>query len=130
MKKQFHLGDILSVTTGKLVSPTGMTGLVALLDFMTRDSNFTHQLPRVADECRPWLLRQHPQLAKINDCGGSYCTPHNHRRWLAYRVQIFGEFHDVEPIPQDDHERKCPYDELVEMRGSDEGIIIISKDKE
>lgn len=30
----------------------------------------------------------------------------------------------------DDHERKHPYDELVQMRGSDEGIVIVNIDEE
>ena len=37
----------------------------------------------------------------------------------------FRSTYDVPHIPQDDHERKNPYDELVAERGTDEGIVII-----
>jgi len=61
--KLFHIGDVLSITTGRLVSPSHMDGVCSILAFMTGDDNlFTHALPRVADECKPWLRVQYPQL--------------------------------------------------------------------
>lgn len=49
MTKVFHLGQLLSITTSKLVSPVGSSpiqGVYEILDFLTKDSLFTHQLPR------------------------------------------------------------------------------------
>lgn len=63
MSKQFHIGDVLSITTDYLVSPEGMGGIYKILGYMTNSEPFTHQLPRVAQECKTWLLRQHPGLA-------------------------------------------------------------------
>jgi hypothetical protein len=64
--KRYHLGDILSITTGRLVSPRHMDGVYDILNFMTGDDLYTHQLPRAADECRPYLAKQFPQLSKID----------------------------------------------------------------
>ena len=61
--KQFHLGDVLSITTGRLVSPRHIDGVYDILNFMTGDNLFTHQLPRASDECKPYLVEQFPQLA-------------------------------------------------------------------
>lgn len=44
--RNFHLGDILSVTTGCLLSPRRMEGVYDILNFMTADNLFTHQLGR------------------------------------------------------------------------------------
>lgn len=60
MTKNFHIGDILSITTDFLVSPRGMDGIYDILNFITNDNLFTHQLPRVAKECRPFLLGKYP----------------------------------------------------------------------
>lgn len=120
--KRFHLGDILSLTTRRLVSMRHMEGVYDILNYMTRDNLFTHQLPRAYKECKPWLLRQHPWLKQID---ASNVTPENHKDWLAKQCGAFGEHHNVERIPQDDHDRIDPYDELVIMRGTDEGIIIV-----
>lgn len=58
--KSFHVGDVLSVTTGWLVSPQGMKGVYGILNHMTGDDLFTHQLPRAAQACAPYLLEDHP----------------------------------------------------------------------
>ncbi len=62
--KLFHIGDVLSVTTERLVSLRHMEGLYDILNFMTGDDLFTHQLPRACNECRPWLLAQYPELTE------------------------------------------------------------------
>jgi hypothetical protein len=60
--KLFHLSDVLSVTTGRLVSTRHIDGVYDLLNFLTGDRLFTHQLPRASRECEPWLRSQFPQL--------------------------------------------------------------------
>lgn len=52
MKKSFHLGDVLSITHDRLVSPRHMEGVYDICNWLTQDNLFTHQLPRVHDECR------------------------------------------------------------------------------
>ncbi len=60
--QEFHISDVLTVTTGRLVSSRHMDGVYAVLNFLTGDNLFTHQLPRVMDQCRPWLRTQFPAL--------------------------------------------------------------------
>lgn len=60
--KQFHISDVLSVTTGRLVSSRHMEGVYDILNFLTGDNLFTHQLPRASRECEPWLRTQFPKL--------------------------------------------------------------------
>jgi hypothetical protein len=151
--KRFPLRDILSVTTGRLLTKAngphdnGIDAIYKLLGWMTNDSPFTHQLPRFAEECKPWLLRWFPELTQVNGelgnavngldwwISGSLMTGHTAELavsgWLS-RVQAdcgLQEFYDVPRIPQDDHERKHPYDELVAMRGTDEGVIVVDLEK-
>lgn len=54
MAKDFPLGDVLSITTGRLVSKERMDGVNEILDYMTDDELGAHQKLRAADECRPW----------------------------------------------------------------------------
>lgn len=56
--RRFHIGDVLSITTGKITSPRGMDGIYDILDYMTNDSPFTTQLGRFAEECTPYLEQQ------------------------------------------------------------------------
>ena len=112
MWKPFHIGDVLTITTGKLVSPRLMDGAYEILNYMTGDNLFTHQLPRAAKECAPWLLRQHPTLAEVD---ASTLSAGTWKEWLADQVVRSGEYLEVEPIPPDDHVTKDPITELREM---------------
>jgi hypothetical protein len=58
--KRYHVGGLLSVTDGRLVSPTHINGVYDVVDFVTGQAHMTHQLGRACDQVKPWLLRQHP----------------------------------------------------------------------
>lgn len=107
--RDFHLGDILSVTTGILVAPRHMDGLYELLNYMTGDNLFTHQLMRASDECKTHLLAQHPQLAEVQpgEMAAEAVTP-----WLTEQVARFGEYLAVTPLAPQDHTRIDPIAEF------------------
>lgn len=119
--RNFHIGDILSITTGCLVSPRHMEGVYDILNFMTGESLFTHQLPRVASEAEPVLLAQHPQLA---DADASGVTPENHQAWLEAAVAKYGKELPVKPMTADDHERIDPLSELAEKVHPDKIVVL------
>jgi hypothetical protein len=60
--KMFHISDVLSVTTGRLVSSRHMEGIYDILNFLTGDNLYTHQLPRAFRECAPWMRTQFPDI--------------------------------------------------------------------
>lgn len=109
--KRFHLGDVLSVTTGVLMSPTLIRGVYKILNHMTGDNLFTHQLPRATRECQPHLKAQFPALAN-EKCDG--VNEHNHKQRLAELVAKYGEWFDVTPVPEHAHEFIDPMSELAE----------------
>jgi hypothetical protein len=111
-ERTFHLGDILTITTGLLVAPGHMSAVHELLDFMTGDTLFTHQLPRAADECKPALMAQHPDLAAVQ-VPDEFDGKEHVDRWLAEQVRRFGEYRAVTPLAPEEHTRINP---LAEMR--------------
>lgn len=122
MGKNFHIGVILSITGESLMSPTQppIQGVYEILNFMTGDSIYTHQIPRVCRECRPALLAQYPALANwVDDV-----TPENVVRRLADAVKQFGAELSVEPLAKDDHERIDPVSELAETIHPDKITVL------
>lgn len=65
MQKQIPLGDVLSITTGSLVSRDHIDGVYHICDYMTGRSNMTHELPYVCKPVKQEILKQHPQLESI-----------------------------------------------------------------
>lgn len=142
--RRFPLRVLLTVTTGRLLTEqkaeddNGIQDLYEILGHMTNDSPFTHQLPRFGEECRPWLLRWFPELGiaeaslrQLDECiaKAPTCPDEGVNMWLTELQMLQPELkaeYDVPQIPADDHERKHPYDELVAMRGTDEGIVLVN----
>ena len=98
--REFHISDILSITTGRLVSTRHVEGVYEILNYMTGDNLFTHQLPRASRVCAPHLLRQHPQL---KDVYGGGVTKDNWKEWLKEMTARFGETLSVEPLRHFEH---------------------------
>jgi hypothetical protein len=135
MAKNFHLGDILSITTGRPLSPKGVSGIYEILNYLTGDNLFRHTFSRAHDECAPWLLQMHPYLSKdalaadlaeldrrIDEAKRQWGSPgvdnpnaalqHVVDDWVLVLIQRFGRRLRVEPIPRDDHESVEPIEEL------------------
>jgi len=140
--KQFHISDVLSITTGRLVSTRHMDGVYEIRNFMTGDNLFTHQLPRASDECKPYLLEQFPQLdtpemqfalgeliEMLNTQSGKKELDKLILGWLSkltsgkYGVKC-EEMLEVKPIPKEAHAIKNPIEEAVEMMGGDRNKVI------
>lgn len=102
---EFHLGDILCVTTGRLVSLDGMDGVYDILNFMTNDSLSTVQLGRAATEATPYLYEQLPWLSEITpDLLDEVKDKESLHRVLALLTNKYGEFHELIPMHPEDHE--------------------------
>jgi hypothetical protein len=123
----FHVGDILSITTGRLVSPDHIGGVYRILNHLTADNLMTHQLPRAMDECEPYLRECFPDLAAIPE-------PDLHgeddvRAWLRWIVSEYGETREVEAMPDGVHEYRNPIAEAEEVVGKDRVIVVRPEDR-
>lgn len=112
MSKTFHIGDILSCTTGRLLSPTGMSGIYEILNYMTGDDLMTHQLVRAAKVVEPVLKAAFPDLAGVTvpEFDGDVDKI---SAWFDEQVRIYGETREVEPLAVWQH--RNPLVELAEM---------------
>lgn len=115
--KEFHISDILTVTTGILVSTRHMDGVYDILNYMTGDNLFTHQIPRANTICKPYLLEQHPQLIEFT---GEDVNEHNWKEWIADAERKLGEKLPVYQIPESDYQQRDPIDELIKMTSDKE----------
>lgn len=138
--KEFHLSDILSVTTGLMLSTRHMDGLYDILSFMTEDSVFTTQIPRAGDACKPVILKKYPKLGDISfdkdrqKAGLSdkaWKNAGNEERkvfindWLNKQIKIHGEFLLIETLPPFSYEYKDPITETLELmnKGSQKSFV-------
>lgn len=127
---EFQLGDILSITTGRLVSRDRMGGIYKILNYMTGDSLFTRQLPRASEECKPALFAQHPPLADIEVPDEFADGEKAVYDWLSQQEAIYGVTLPVKPLAAENHTSIDPIQELKMMRPDMPVIIVEIPDDE
>jgi hypothetical protein len=128
MSRLFHIGDILSVTTGRLLSPRHMDGLYDVLGYMTGDRGvMTHQLPLASDAVRPDIRQQHPWVDEVEPPEEFRDKAHV-EAFVAEMSAKYGEQHALTPAPQSWGEHD-PIADLAEMVPP-EKIIVVGIDSE
>lgn len=95
MTRTFDLGDILTITTERLVSERYMTGVYDILNWMSGEKLLTHQLPRMVRKAKLSLLFQHPQLAEVDP---SSIDHDNWQQWLHEQKAKLGATLPVMPL--------------------------------
>jgi hypothetical protein len=116
---KFDLGTVLSVTDGHLF--TSMDNVYKILNFMTGDDLFTHQLPRAMDECAPEIMKQYPMLSEFKTNSG---TIENVESVLKQAVETYGNEFEIEPLANNEHKIIDPLVEAQSMLGKNTKIII------
>lgn len=119
MSREFPLGVILSITTGRMCHER-FGDIHEALDYLTGETLFTHQLPRASTAVAPALIEQHPFLADVHfpeyEVDNVRSPVEFTIDWVAAMMDRHGGTLTVEPVP-DAYEPKHPIVELGEMMG-------------
>jgi hypothetical protein len=111
-ERPFALGAVLSVATGIFLADD-FGQVHELLDYMTGDTLFTHQLPRAVDECADEVYRQHPQLRALVVPEFAGPCKQTVLAWVAEQATHFGASLPVAPLAPGDHARINPLTEMA-----------------
>jgi len=105
------VSDLLSITTGVLVSPSRKDGVNEILQFLVGEPLWTHQLPRACDECAPALIQQFPLLADI--AVPQFDGAAKYAEWLDEQCEKYGTYFEVSPMDPADHTSINPLAEIA-----------------
>lgn len=119
--KEFATCDVMSTVTGILVGNIG--GVYEVLNWMTGESVFTHQLPRISREARPVLVAAHPLLQQAIDEAGQV-NGENYKEWLQKWEDRYGPAIAVPKFTAADHESIDPMSELAEKVHPDKIVTV------
>jgi hypothetical protein len=114
---------VLSTVTGVLVTPNGIGAVYAVCNWMTGESVFTHQLPRIGGEAAPVLLAAHPELGTAYE-EAAQVNKDNWRDWLTIWEGRYGKTIAVPKFTADEHERIDPISELAEKVSPDRIVVV------
>ncbi len=103
LARQFHISDVLSVTTRRLFSQRGMDGVYDICEFVTGNPDIsTIGLEQTSKFARLEVLDQHPQLASVTLPEFSEDDNQETRKiiisgWLEKQSRVFGETLTIKP---------------------------------
>ena len=112
---KFSTLTVATVISGKMLAR--IDEIYKILDYMTGDAIFTHQIPRAMKTCRPELQKQFPDLAAAIDPAAI-----NEETAAAVSGEIVGKFGpelEVAPLPAGEWQPKDPIEELLDMQTKD-----------
>ena len=118
---RFHLGDLLTVTTGRMFAPDSFDGVYQVLRHLCGEPVSTHQIPLALDAMKPQVLDQHGWLTGLEPppevSGADALTG-----WLARMAAEHGEFHNLRPAPEawGSHD---PVEDFVALGGDPSSVI-------
>ena len=113
---------IISVAAGRLCCKD-IGDVYKLIQYMTGEDIMTHQLPRACDACFPCLAKQFPWLENCRD----EINGENYKQWTDEKVMQHGTSLPVSPLPEGAFEHMDPIAELIAMRGSAKGVVVVQK---
>lgn len=119
--QEFPTRDVLSTITGRLMGDMG--GVYEVLNYMTGESVFTHQLPRIGREAVPVVVAVHPQLQQAID-EAEQVTQENYLQWRQTWEDRYGPTIAVPRFNEAQHERIDPLSEAAEHFRPDQIAII------
>lgn len=108
----FRLYDVLAVTHHL---PSVGSDYQAILEYLSGEPipAPTHAL-RVADECRTWLLEQHPELCDVPPCPDFQSDEAAMDAWCAEQALRVGETMTLDPLPLDRRDFRSHMESLLE----------------
>jgi hypothetical protein len=119
--KEFATRDVLSTITGRLMGDIG--GVYEVLNWMTGESVFTHQLPRIGREATPVLVAAHPTLQQAID-EAEQVNQQNYAEWRQTWEDRYGPTIAVPKFTAATHESIDPMSELAEKVHPDKIITV------
>lgn len=121
LMRDFPTNEVLSVVTGRLMGDIG--GVYNVLNYMTGENLFTHQLPRVGRGAVPVILESHPELKQAVE-EAEQVTTENWGEWRATWEGRYGATIGVPRMTIGEHERIDPLSEAAEMIHPDKIVVM------
>lgn len=117
---KFTTGEVISAGLGRLCC--SMDRVYVIMNFLTGDNLFTHQLPRAFRACEANVKQQCPWLNDLNEAD---CTTENWREWLAAVEAKVGHEHELQPVPPELWQRCNPITEAIQLMGGKDNVVVV-----
>ena len=119
-KKEFDLGDVLSIITDKVVTRNGINGICKVLSFLVGFPIYTHEIIIYLRPCATYLLNHFKQFRGLDVSGVT--DEATGEAWLTEQEQKFGKTVTITRI-FGEFKRSDPSETLAALIGDKSRII-------
>lgn len=123
--KLFPTAVVLSTVTGRLLCDIG--AIYEVLNWMTGESVYTHQIPRISREAEPVILAAHPQLREAWR-EAALVNADNWQDWRDRWNLRYGAEIAVPKMGAAEHKAIDPITELQQMAPNAEAAVVVMID--
>lgn len=112
-EKNFDLGTILTVTTGRLF--VEIEKVYDILNYLSNDNIYAHQIPRVRKVAQSYILERYPQLEGV----GKAVVVNNWEDVMVFldsQKAILGDSFALSPMPREICEHINPIQKVKKKR--------------
>lgn len=111
--KEFNLGAILNITTNRLF--TNLEDVYEVLNYLTGDSVYTHQIPRVMPIAKAYILSLYPELTGVGDTV-EINSFDDAKAFISEQKKVFGNKLPLSPMGKTDgYSHVDPIEEAVDI---------------
>ena len=112
-QKEFDLGTILTITTNRLF--TNMEDVYEILNYLTGDTIYTHQIPRVIPIAKTYVLSLYPELTGVGDTV-EINSFDDVKAFINEQKKVFGDELPLSPMGKTDgYSYVDPIEEVIDM---------------
>lgn len=112
-EKNFDLGTVLTITSGRLF--TDIDNVYDVLNYLSNDDIYTHQIPRIMQVAQSYVLGRQPQLDGV----GKDVVINNEQDVKAFidgQKAIYGDSFGLSPISEEMCQHIDPIEEAINMQ--------------
>lgn len=112
-ERNFDLGTVLTITSGRLF--TDMDNVYDILNYLSNDEIYTHQIPRVMKAAQSHVLGRYPQLDGV----GKEVVINNEqdvKTFIHEQKEIYGDSFGLSPMSEEMCQHIDPIEEAINMQ--------------
>ena len=111
-KRTFDFATMISIISGRMF--TSMEKLYDALNFLTQETIYTHQIPKILPPSAKHILKTYPEL---EDIGKDVIinSEEEAERFIKSLSQIFGNEFTLEPMSDEEYSHTDPFEDLKDL---------------
>lgn len=115
-ERNFDLGTVLTITSGGILF-TNMDNVYDILNFLSNDKIYSHQIARIIKVAQVYVLEKYPKLDGVGK-DIIFNSEQDVKAFIDEQKIIYGDSFALSPMSEEMYQYIDPIEEMMDMRSS------------